>query len=554
MNVLDYISILLFATGVLVAGLTFSNKQKDIKSFFSAGGAVPWGIGGLSLFMGFFSAGTFVVWGAIGYTNGLVSVTIQESMCVAGLLVGLIIAPRWHRTRALTVAEYITERFGLRTQKAYSILFLFVSLFTTGAFLYPIAKIISVSTTLPFNLCVIILGLFCVLYVSLGGLWSVVITDVLQFVVLTAAVIIVVPLSLARVGGIRSFFSQVPDGFFTFSNDAFPWAFIIAFGIYNAVFIGGNWAYVQRYTTVKTDGDARKVGFLFSAMYLICPILWMLPPMIYRVVNGGLSGNEAEGAFLLMCKDVLPTGMLGMMIGGMMFATASSFNATLNISSGVFTNDIYRQLFPGTSERGLLRVARISTVVVGFVSNSVSLLIPKMGGIVNVVISIAALTGVPLYLPVIWTLFSRFQTRSSVLFTTLFCLAVNLILKIAGPGLLGVTLNRTEEMILGVSLPVITLAVFELFFRIKGRPDPLFETYRSLQETKPVSPLSGGDANRFGVKVIGIGMLTAGVMQGLLGLFVNHHRWLVTSVGLALILIGIALFILNQNHSDYDVI
>ena len=177
-----------------------------------------------------------------------------------------------------------------------------------------------------------------------------------------------------------------------------------------------------------------------------------------------------------------------------------------------------------------------------------------MGGIVNVVISIAALTGVPLYLPVIWTLFSRFQTRSSVLFTTLFCLAVNLILKIAGPGLLGVTLNRTEEMILGVSLPVITLAVFELFFRIKGRPDPLFETYRSLQETKPVSPLSGGDANRFGVKVIGIGMLTAGVMQGLLGLFVNHHRWLVTSVGLALILIGIALFILNQNHSDYDVI
>ena len=548
MTLLDYISILFFAAGVLVAGLAFSGKQKNIKSFFSAGGAVPWGIGGLSLFMGFFSAGTFVVWGAIGYTNGLVSITIQESMCAAGLLVGLIIAPRWHRTRALTVAEYITERFGLRTQKAYSILFLFVSLFTTGAFLYPIAKIIAVSTSLPFNLCVIILGLFCVLYVSLGGLWSVVITDVLQFVILAAAIIIVVPLSLARVGGIRSFFSQVPDGFLTFSNDAFPWAFIIAFSIYNAVFIGGNWAYVQRYTTVKTEEDARKVGFLFSALYLICPILWMLPPMIYRVVNGGLSGNEAEGAFLLMCKDVLPAGMLGMMIGGMMFATASSFNATLNISSGVITNDIYKQLLPETSERELLRVARISTVVFGLLAIVVALLIPKMGGIVNVVISIAALTGVPLYLPVIWTLFSRFQTRSSVLFTTLFCLVVNLLFKLAGPGLLGVTLNRTEEMILGVSLPVITLTIFELFFRIKGQPDPLFETYRSIQKTNPVSPLSRGDANRFGVKVIGIGMLTAGVMQGLLGLFVNHHQWLVVSVGLALILIGFALLLLNQNY------
>lgn len=63
MNILDYITIILFSIGVLITGVSFSKTGKDMKSFFSGGGNVPWGMSGLSLFMGFFSAGTFVVWG-----------------------------------------------------------------------------------------------------------------------------------------------------------------------------------------------------------------------------------------------------------------------------------------------------------------------------------------------------------------------------------------------------------------------------------------------------------------------------------------------------------
>ena len=67
MNILDYITIILFSIGVLITGVSFSKTGKDMKSFFSGGGNVPWGMSGLSLFMGFFSAGTFVVWGSIAY-------------------------------------------------------------------------------------------------------------------------------------------------------------------------------------------------------------------------------------------------------------------------------------------------------------------------------------------------------------------------------------------------------------------------------------------------------------------------------------------------------
>ena len=120
MQLLDFITIAVFAAGVVIMGLSFSGKSRNMKSFFAAGGAVPWPMSGLSLFMGFFSAGTFVVWGSIAYTSGWVSVAIQWTMALAGFAVGLFIAPRWHKTGALTAAEYITHRLGTRTQKIYT--------------------------------------------------------------------------------------------------------------------------------------------------------------------------------------------------------------------------------------------------------------------------------------------------------------------------------------------------------------------------------------------------------------------------------------------------
>lgn len=132
MEILDYITIAVFAAGIMFVGSLFSSTGKNMKSFFAGGGNVPWWISGLSLFMGFFSAGTFVVWGSIAYSMGFVAVTIQLTMAAAGFAVGLLIAPRWNKTGCLTAAEYITRRYGASTQKLYTYIFLFISIFTTG--------------------------------------------------------------------------------------------------------------------------------------------------------------------------------------------------------------------------------------------------------------------------------------------------------------------------------------------------------------------------------------------------------------------------------------
>lgn len=549
MNILDYITIILFSIGVLITGVSFSKTGKDMKSFFSGGGNVPWGMSGLSLFMGFFSAGTFVVWGAIAYSYGMVSIIIQLTMAVAGYAVGTWIAPRWHRTHSLTAAEYITGRLGVKTQKTYTYIFLAVSVFTTGSFLYPVAKIVEVTTGIPLTTAIFALGAFSMVYVALGGLRGVVVTDVLQFVILFAAVVIAVPLAFDKIGGVGTFFEKVPEGFFELFEGEYTPGFVIAFAIYNMFFLGGNWAYVQRYTSVKTERDSRKTGWLFGVLYTISPILWMLIPMIYRVYNPSLSGLENEGAYLLMCKEAMPDGLLGLMLGGMIFATASSLNATLNISAGVVTNDIFKRMRPDASEKTLMNVARISTWGFGIMAIIVALLIRSMGGIVNVVISVAALTGVPVYLPVIWSLFSKRQTARTILSATFISLAINLIFKFVTPHF-GLALDRTWEMIVGTAVPVILLAGIEVVLKAKEFIAPEYMAYISGRNVR-MRQENAGDTeeskrtDRFTQKVLGIGLGLSGVLITVLGFIAEENIVVPVAVGLVVTLIGIYLLILS---------
>lgn len=539
MQLLDYITIGLFTLGILIAGLSFSQSGKNMKSFFAAGGQVPWGISGLSLFMGFFSAGTFVVWGSIAYSYGWVAITIQTAMCLAGFGVGFFIAPKWRATGVMTAAEYISRRLGTSVQKMYTYLFLLISMFTTGSFLYPVAKIVEVSTGFPLQSSILLLGGISILYVTVGGLWAVVVTDVLQFVILTVAVLIVVPLSFDEVGGVSAFLEKAPEGFFSVFNGEYTVLFIIAFTFYNLFFLGGNWSYIQRYTTVKSCKDAKKVGWLFGSLYIICPILWMIPPMVYRALNPELTGLADEGAYLLMCKEVLPAGLLGLMLGGMIFATASSLNGTLNISAGVFTNDIYKRIFPQTSEVRLMKIARFSTIGFGIFAIIIALLIPLMGGIVNVVISVAALTGVPLYLPIIWTLFSKHQTALSVKTATLVSLGLNAFFKFVTPYVFNFSFTRAEEMATGVLFPVIILLLWEVYASWKNIEDPKHKLCKVIEKQQEIqTPIKETSDNTQSLKVLGYGISASGALIMALGLLNENGRLLVCILAAILISIG----------------
>lgn len=547
MDILDYIIILVFIGIVVAAGLSFGKTGNSMKSYFAAGGAVPWQISSLSLFMSFFSAGTFVVWGSIAYQYGFTAISIQLTMCLAGLFVGMFIAPAWRKSNSLTAAEFVTKRLGSKVQQFYSYLILLISLMYTGAFLYPVAVIVNVSTGISIQSCIIALGVLIIIYTVVGGLWAVMITDVLQFIVLTAVVIIVVPLAFDKVGGISAFMDNVPEGFFSITGGQYSWVFLLAFGIYNGIFIGGNWAYVQRFTSVDTPGSARKVGYLFAGLYLISPFIWMIPPMIYRVVNPDLTGLENEGAYLMMCKEVLPKGLIGLMLGGMVFATGSSVNTTLNLAAAVFTNDLYRPIKPQASSKQLMVIAKIATTFFGVLTILVALLVPSAGGIVEIVLSVGAVTGCSLYGPPIWALFSKYHSGKSILWSTVLSLLINIYFKFINPSLTGFSLSRSEEMLAGALIPFVLLLGYELWARSTKKVSADYLRYKNLpveEEMSSEDKESSENQNRHGLKVLSLAMMAIGIIFFLLGIFSSGAHLI---IGIATIILLFAVYLYRES-------
>jgi SSS family solute:Na+ symporter len=556
LNALNLIVMVVFAILVFMIGLIFTRVgSKSGQAFFEAGGETPWWINGLSLFISYFSAGTFVVWGSIAYKQGLVANAIQVTMAVSGLLTAIFIAGKWKRTGAKTAAEFIGRRFNTGTQQFYTYLILVFSLVNTGAVLYPVGKMVSAATPLSLNTCIIIIGIIIVLYTAAGGLWAVLVTDVVQFVVLLAAVLIVLPAAFKEVHGIHQFVTKAPPDFFNFFSKDYTFGFMLAFMIYQTVYIGGNWSYVQRYTSVANEKNAKKVAYLFAGLYLVSPIIWMLPPMIFRVINPGLHGLEPENAYMLLCQKVLPAGLIGLVLSGMISATSSKANTTINLAATVFAQDVYRKLLrPLAPEKEQILVARLFTLLFGAGTIVIAILVPRAGGIVEVVLSIASIAGSALFAPIIWSLYSRRQNAFSVVFVTVVSLSVNLFLKSVSPSLLGIKLDRTTETILGVGLPLLLLVVFEWYNKFAGKPLYSFN-YHTEEEAPARNPAQHAAArqqNKFGVTVIGWSIAFIGLGILVLGL-ISYGQQIVKWIGLCISILGFAICILARKMDKYDV-
>lgn len=507
---IDTLVIFIFSAFVLVIGMLFARTGRNMKSFFAGGESVPWFIGGLSLFMSFFSAGTFVAWGSIAYKYGWVSVTIQWMMALGGLVTAVLLAPRWKKTGAFTAAEFIKERLGGAVQKFYMYIFLLVSLFSKGSVLYPVALLVSSSLGFPLIPSTIVLGIMMIAYTAVGGLWAVMVTDILQFVVLTASVLLVLPLALNSAGGWTAFTSNVPDDFFNLLNGEYTIGFILAFALYSITYIGGNWTFVQRYTSVESPKASKKVALLFAGLYIICPVIWMLPPMIYKSIDPSLQGLNAENAYLQVCKLVLPPGLMGLMLTGMYFSTSATANTTLNVTSAIITNDIYKGMFrPHASDKSLMMVARLSSLLLGLGMIGIALLVPAAGGMIEVVLTIAAITGGPLLLPALWALFSKKLSGKQAFLISASCLLINCVFKFITPYLLEIKLDRSQEMLLGTGLPLLLLIVNEFVLAGKNVSDDYIRYSSSRQEKRmnlaeetPDEKAAILKQNLFGLRVI----------------------------------------------------
>jgi SSS family solute:Na+ symporter len=564
MGQLDAFTLLLYVVGLFIISTLASKRTTSQKEMFSANRSSPWWASGLSGFMTVFSANTFVVWGGIAYELGMVAVVINLTYGVAAMLIGYYIAGHWNKMGVDTPAEYVTLRFGNTGLHFFTWTVLLKRILGVAGSLYALAILLTAKTAdgsaiipLSLNTAIIIFGIIVILYTMQGGLWAVLLTDVLQFVVLTVVVFVASILMMADLGSFANFKENTPNGFLHLTGGDFTWFFLFGWTIINFFTFGAEWAFVQRYISVKSPRDARKSTYLFGVMYLVTPLFWMLPPLLYRAQ---VQGADDEAAYILATQSVLPAGLLGLMVAALFSATASMVSSQLNVFAGVLTNDFYRPLLnPKAKEKTLVFVGRFFTALIGISLIVMAILIPAMGGARKVIITINSLLVVPLFAPTLWGVFSKKIGIKHMLIVALTSFGIGLSLRFGLPAitkegdpLWGITdyvLNNKKmvELFVGVLLPVFMLIIIEWMLKSTDTGSTRLDKKRGDSHAMITAAEQDSSFDPFPARMVMYSLLTLGAWMLFIGFREPADRTVLVSVGcVLLIMCGVIQFFLRK--------
>lgn len=552
MEVIDYLVILLYFLGLIAVSVVMSRQIKSSEDMFIAGRNSSWWLSGISSYMTIFSASTFVVWGGVAYKSGMVAVVVALCLGVASLIVGKWISGKWRELRIKSPGEFLTVRFGHSSVSFYTISGIIARGVHTAVSLYAVAVVMCALIKVDSNSifastgmigdspegylsiwwALLILGVVTLGYTIAGGFLAVLMTDVIQFGVLVVVVVFMIPLSFNAVGGVDTFIekaSQIP-GFFSGTSPTYTWLWLGLWVFLNVAMIGGDWPFVQRYISVPTVKDSKKSTYLIGILYLITPLIWYLPAMIYRVLEPGMALDldaaqmnfNGEHAYVNMSKLVLMKGMLGMMLAAMLSATMSNVSGILNVYANVFTYDIwgYQKKNRNASEKKLIKVGRTFTFIFGVVIIALSMLIPFAGGAEKVVVTLLTMVMCPLYIPSIWGLFSKRLTGNQLIGSMIAVWVVGIVAILLNNYMFDKIVPQSIiEAMSGCVLPIAILAVLELVSKSRGEVDPGYKVMRGFTDPeaeKALTPQEKRSVKKFSFMAINCFCITIAIVAGLL--------------------------------------
>lgn len=573
----DFAIIVGFFAVMLAVGLYFSTRMRDLQDYFSGGRRVPWWLSGISLYMSAFSAFTFVAYSALAYQYGWVAVTVSWTTVPAMILSAYFFGPRWRRANSASPLEYIQTRYGNALRQGLAWLGIPMTVIDDGLKLFAIGTLVSTGLGLqsrviggvewnPLDIAIVGSGLVMLSYTFLGGLWAVLVTDFVQFIVMIAAVLVLVPLAYTRVGGWDTFMEGVPETFFRATQDpsdpkaTYTWIYLVAFLVIMILGYCSRWSFVQRYYSVRTDAEARKVGYLVAFLSFIGPPLLFFPAMAASVFMPGI--EDANEVYMLLCKELLPVGMIGMIIAAMFSATLSMLSSDYNAVAAVMTNDVYRPLFaPNASDKNLVFVGRISTLLVGVIALGLGLFVADAQGEGDLFQLMARLFGVflpPIAIPMLAGLVTSKVSHAGGFLGFFFGIVVGLAAYFLAeiPVGAGETINlryvpiltslTTASAFLGLWLGTVFApnssyrkTEIDLFLSGIGStaPDAVDETLKAANVTP--GPVIGVSVAALGLLVVGVTLVTVPLSEAGLTL----------GVGTALAVVGAVCWLLSKKNT-----
>ena len=377
-----------------------------------------------------FSVSAFVFNPSICYRYGWVGVTLLWVAVRATLFSVVFFAKRWRRARIDSPVEYLETRYNAFLRQVFAWQGIPVKMIDDGIKLFATGTFISICTGINIKYSIFGAGGIMLIYTFMGGLWAVMVTDFIQFVVLTVGLLVIFPLSIQRAGGFAQIFNNSPEGFFNMTAPEYGWTYVIPLiMLYSLAWSSINWALIQRYYCVPKERDALKVGWAVIALYIIGPPLMFSPAIAARQFIPEL--QDAGTIYPLLCTQLLPAGMLGLAIAAMFAATMSTLSGDYNVCASVLTNDVYRRLIrPSASQKELVTVGRLMTLLVGLVALGTAMILArwKAESMFRVMVTLFGVATAPVAVPMLLGLLSRRYTGRSAILGFLCGTAVGLLL------------------------------------------------------------------------------------------------------------------------------
>ena len=368
---IDLLVIFLYLIVSLGIGL-YSSRRSDsnTEEYFLGGRSFGWFAIGLTIFATNISSEHFIGLAGSGASRGLAVGQFELMAIFILILLGWVLAPIYLKSGVMTMPEFLEKRFDRKIRKVFTVLSICIYLFTkisvtlvAGGILF--YKIFGLNIYASAIVIVLITGL----YSLIGGSKAVIRTNVFQSFVLIGGALLLTIFGLIEVGGFSGLNQKLSADYFSMfkplSDPDFPWTGIL-FGAPIIAF----WYWctdqyiIQRLFSAKGLNDARR-GSLLAAVLKISPIfILVLPGLIAAALYPEVSGDDAYPT--LLASNLLPIGLKGFVLAGLLAAIMSSLSSVFNIIATLYTNDIYKPNHPKAAERELVLVGRIATAIIIF--------------------------------------------------------------------------------------------------------------------------------------------------------------------------------------------
>ena len=383
---------------IVVAVWVALQRNKNTEDYFLAGRNVGWFVIGASIFASNIGSEHVVGLAGTGFSSGTPLAHYELHAWIV-LLLGWLFLPFYMRSGAFTMPEFLEKRFDSRSRWFLSVFSLFAYVLTkVSVTIYAGGIVVSELLNLDFWIGAIGIVVFTGIYTIIGGLKAVVYTETLQTVVLILGSVIITYLGFQEVGGWNELTKTVtevsPDHFNMWRpmNDPdFPWTGLLIGGTIVGIWYWCTDQYIVQRTLAANNIMIGRRGAIFGAYLKLLPILiFLIPgiiayaltlqnPEMFNVIDS--NGIErADRAFPMLVTTLLPVGIKGLVAGGLMAALMSSLASVFNSCSTIFTIDIYKKIKPKKSEKYLVNIGKIATLVIVFLGIAWIPIMEKIGG------------------------------------------------------------------------------------------------------------------------------------------------------------------------------